>query len=91
MVVILRCSERENIRRLLSRSSGLKSKLTDASILEDIRQNHVVYSFYNDGFGPPDVWEFELDVEHSGPKDVASNILELVKDVSGACKRQDGH
>lgn len=91
VVVVLRCSEKENTRRLVGRSPGSKSKLTDASILEDILQNHVVYSFYNDGCKSPDVWEYELDIEKSTPKEAASNILKLIKDVPGAHRGQNGH
>ena len=84
MVFILRCSPEENTRRLLDRSSSLKSRLTDAKILEEIRRNHFVFSFLEDGFKKPDVWEYQLDIEDTKPGEAARKILELMKDVPGA-------
>ncbi len=84
MVFILRCSPEENTRRLLSRSTSPKSRLTDANILMEIRQNHFVYSFFDDGFKKPDVWEYQLDIEDTKPEEAARKILELMKDVPGA-------
>ena len=81
MVFILRCSPEENTRRLLGRSRSSKSSLTDESILNDIRQHHFIYSFFDDGFEKPDVWEYQLDVEHIEPEEAARKILELMKDV----------
>ena len=84
MVFILRCSPEENTRRLLGRSTSPKSRLTDADILKEIRQNHFVYSFFDDGFKKPDVWEYQLDIEDTKPEEAARKILELMKDVPGA-------
>lgn len=81
VVVILGCSEGENTRRLLGRSPGSKSKLTDVNILKEIRQNEVVYSFYEDGFKSPDVWEYRLDIENTKPKETAHEILELLNKI----------
>ena len=81
MVFILRCSPEENTRRLLGRSKSSTSKLTDVNILNDIRQHHFVYSFLDDGFEKPDVWEYQLDVEVIKPEEAARKILELMKDV----------
>ena len=82
-VFILECSEKENMKRMTSRSSGFKTKLTDLKILEEIRKNHFVFSFYDAGFKPPDVWEFRLDVEDLGPQEAASSILEQMSQVLG--------
>lgn len=84
MVFILRCSSEENVRRLLGRPTVLKSRLTDANILKEIRQNHFVYSFFNDGFREPNFWEYQLDVEDNKPGEAARKIVELMKDVPGA-------
>ena len=84
VVFILRCSPEENTRRLLGRSTSPKSRLTDADILKEIRQNHFVYSFFDDGFKKPDVWEYQLDIEDTKPEEAARKILELMKDVPGA-------
>ena len=81
MVFILRCSPEENTRRLLGRSTSSESRLTDENILNDIRQHHFVYSFFDDGFKKPDVWEYQLNVEDTKPEEVARKILELMKDV----------
>ena len=81
VVFILCCSPEENTRRLLGRSRSSKSSLTDENILNDIRQHHFVYSFFDDGFQKPDVWEYQLDVEHIKPEEAARKILELMKDV----------
>lgn len=79
IVFILRCSEKENIRRFSSRPSGLKSKLTDQTILEDILHSHRVYSFLKAGYKPPDVWEHELDVDDMSPEEAAANILSFIQ------------
>ena len=84
MVFILHCSAEENIRRLLGRPTVPKSRLTDVNILKEIRQNHFVYSFFNDGFRKPNVWEYQLDVEDTEPEEAARKIVELMKDVPGA-------
>ena len=84
VVFILHCSPEENTRRLLGRPTNLKSRLTDANILKEIRQNHFVYSFSNDGFKKPDVWEYRLDIEDTMPEEVARKIMELMKDVAAA-------
>lgn len=84
IVFILTCSVEENIRRLSSRSSGFKSKLTDVDILKDIRQNHFVYSFYDAGYRQPDVWEIRLDVGDKTPEAAASNMLETIKSVQAS-------
>ena len=84
MVIVLSCSLESNVSRLLGRGSNWKSKLADADILKDIRQNHTVYSFYNDGFARPTVWEYVLDIEDIKPEQAALKILELLKDVHGA-------
>ena len=83
VVFILRCSPEENIKRLVGRPKSPKSRLTDANILREIRQNHFVYSFFNDGFKKPDVLEYELDIEDTKPEEAARKILELLKDVPG--------
>ena len=83
LVFILRCSPEENTERLLDRSSNSKSKLTDAKIMEEIRQHHCVYSFFDDCFKRPDVWEYQLDIEHTKPEEAARKILELMKKVTG--------
>ena len=84
VVVILRCSPEENIRRLRGRSQSLKSsRLADVDILKEIRGNHSVYSFYNDGFTEPTVWEYVLDIEDTEPEEAAREILDfIVKDVN---------
>ena len=84
MVFILRCSPEENIRRLLGRPTIPKSRLTDANILKEIRQNHFVYSFFNDGLRKPNVWEYQLDIEDTKPEEAARKIVELMKDVPGS-------
>ena len=84
VVFILRCSPEENIRRLLGRPASLNSRLTDTDILKDIRQHHFVYSFYDDGFKQPDVWEYQLDIEDTKPEEAAHKILEHLKTVPGA-------
>lgn len=84
MVFILRCSPEENTRRLLGRPASLNSRLTDTDILKDIRQHHFVYSFYDDGFKQPDVWEYQLDIEDTKPEEAAHKILEHLKTVPGA-------
>lgn len=81
MVFILSCSPQENTRRLLGRSRSSKSSLRDENILNDIRQNHFVYSFFDDGFQKPDVWEYQLDIEDTKPEEAARKILELMKGV----------
>ena len=83
VVFILRCSPEENTRRLLGRSRSPKSRLTDASILKEIRQHHYVYSFFDDGFKKPDVWEYQLDIDDTEPEKAARKILELMKDIPG--------
>lgn len=84
VVFLLRCSPEENIRRLLARSASPNSRLADADILKEIRQNHFVYSFYNDGFKKPSVWEYQLDIEDTEPEEAARKILEIMKDVHEA-------
>ena len=84
IVFILRCSPEENTKRLLGRSRSSKSSLRDENILNDIRQNHFVYSFFDDGFQKPDVWEYQLDVEDTKPAEAARKILELMKDIPPA-------
>ena len=84
MVIVLSCSPEKNISRLLGRESNWKSKLADADILKEIRQNHFVYSFYNDGFARPTVWEYKLDIEDIKPEEAALKILGFMKDVHGA-------
>lgn len=79
MVVILHCSEEENIRRLTGRSPGSKSKLMDVDILREIRQKHFVYSFYSDGLKVPAHWKYELDIENLEPEKAAGTILGLLK------------
>lgn len=78
-VFILQRSKEENIKRLSKRSSGFKSKLSDVKILEDILQNHFVYSFYNAGFKPPDVWEYRLDVGSIEPEEAAAAISDILR------------
>ena len=78
---IRRCGPEEDTRRLLGRSSSSKSRLTDAKILEEVRRNHFVYSFFDDGYKKPDVWEYQLDIEDTKPEGAARKILELMKDV----------
>ena len=88
VVFILSCSPEKNVSRLLDRERSLKSRLADADILKDIRQNHSVYSFYDDGFvlesARPTVWEYVLDVEDTKPEEAAHQILDIMKDVHGA-------
>ncbi len=84
MVFILKCSPEENIRRLLGRSSSSKSRLSDVNMLRDIRQNHFVYSFIENGYKTPDVWEYQLDIENVKPEEAAHKILEILKDGLGA-------
>lgn len=84
VVFILKCSPDENIRRLLSRSSSSNSRLSDVNILTDIRQNHFVYSFFEDGYKSPDVWEYQLDIENVKPEEAAHKILQILKDGPGA-------
>lgn len=84
MVFVLTCSPEENTRRLLSRSSRPNSRLSDEKILNDIRQHHFVYSFVEHGYKSPDVWEYQLDIDHIKPAEAARKILELMKDVPGA-------
>ena len=84
VVFILHCSPEENTRRLLGRPTSPKSRLTDANILKEIRQNHFVYSFSNDGFEKPNVWEYQLDIENTEPEEAARKIIELLKDIPGA-------
>lgn len=79
IVSILYCSEQENIRRLSHRSSGSKTKLNDVAILEHIRRDHFVYSFYGSGFNSSAVWEYHLDIENMLPQDAASKILNLIE------------
>lgn len=66
---------------LLGRSSRSKSRLTDAEILEEVGRNRFVYSFFDDGYKKPDVWECQLDVEDTKPEEAARKILELMEDV----------
>ena len=84
VVFILLCSPEENTRRLLGRSTSPKSRLADANILKEIRQNYSVYSFFNEGFKKPNVWEYQLDIEDTKPEEAAHKILELMKDIPGA-------
>ena len=90
MVIILSCSPEKNISRLLGRGSHWKSKLANADILKEIRQNHFVFSFYNDGFARPMVWEYKLDIEDTEPEEAALQILDLMKDVHGAQHSERG-
>ena len=83
VVFILQCSPEENIKRLVGRSSTWKSKLSDADILKDIRQNHTVYSFLKHGYSTPDVWEYRLDIENLPPEEAARQILKALKDGPG--------
>ena len=80
MVFILNCNPEENTRRLTGRSVS-SSKLTDANILKEIRRNHVVYSFFDDGFKAPDVREYQLDIDEIKPEEAAHKMLGLLKDV----------
>ena len=79
MVIILKCSPEENVKRLLGRPLTAKSRLSDVDILRDIRQNHFVYRFYDDGYKSPGVWEFELDIESVKPNEAAQKIVELLE------------
>ena len=84
IVFILTCSPQKNISRLLGRRRNLRSKLADADILKEIRQNHSVYSFYNEGFARPTVFEYVLDIEDTKPEETALKVLDILKDVRGA-------
>ncbi|KAL9080471.1 MAG: hypothetical protein Q9157_000785 [Trypethelium eluteriae] len=80
IVFILTCSKEENMRRLLDKSRESKSKLRDIKILEDILENHFVYSFDKAGFKPPTVWEYSLDITSLDPQGAALVILDIVKE-----------
>ena len=87
VVFILQCSPEENIKRLVGRSSNSKSRLSDADILTDIRQNHYIYSFLEQGYSSPDVWEYRLDNENLRPEEAAHQALKALEDGSGAGDR----
>ena len=88
MVFILQCSPEENIKRLVGRSSNSKSRLSDADILTDIRQNHYIYSFLEHGYSSPDVWEYRLDIENLRPEEAAHQVLKALEDGPGAGDRR---
>ena len=87
VVFNLTCSIEENVRRLQSRAAGtnvLSSRLADVRVLEDVRRNHVVFSFGEHGYHIPDVYEYGLDVEHVEPAQAARKLLEYLGDIPGA-------
>lgn len=59
----------------------MKTKLTDAEVLLELREKHVLYSFDNDaGVVPKISGELRLDVDDISPEDAADKILEFLKE-----------
>ena len=66
---MLQCDPEENLRRVqASGRGGSNTKLTDISIVRNIREKEDIYHFKDDN-------ELELDITHISPAEVAQSIF----------------